>query len=407
MIIVQKQGRTSFDHLSSSIRETAQKIFIITLVITLVLAGYHLYSLLSGKFASVANLPRIAQIEARTTLEHFNFYTNMSLVVTLISAVVYLWEFEMLGATLLLIAACLFYGPQILTILDYLLEGTGRTHIARSDVLELPLGQIRFMSQMIAVFGFIVFSNNLYERIRCVISDWRQRTRCGKNANPQNHTSHGPVPAFASCWQMPYCREGIRKQCAIYHAKTQCWKQGVGCLCEENIIRLSMGGREQNPVGMGKGTGFIPIGDLIANSEKEQMAHITTKVGPRGVRIPTNPHLSVAQKKERCRNCVIYNEHRRRKFQLLAPVVTTLIAISGALGFTFRQQLLTLVMGRFDFMMSHAAFSTGAVSNAPSLVVKADDTGSLSILAAVCLTLFMVSWALRLLEHRTFSSKIQ
>ena len=58
------------------------------------------------------------------------------------------------------------------------------------------------------------------------------------------------IGAFAKCWQLPFCREGIRVKCPIYHARTKCWKQRVGCMCEENVLRLPMGGDENKPIDM-------------------------------------------------------------------------------------------------------------------------------------------------------------
>ena len=40
----------------------------------------------------------------------------------------------------------------------------------------------------------------------------------------------------------------------------------------------------------------------------------------RGVKIPHNPNIPMSVKRERCRNCVIYNEHQRMKYQFFAPL---------------------------------------------------------------------------------------
>src|SRR5262249_18302282 len=103
---------------------------------------------------------------------------------------------------------------------------------------------------------------------------------------------------FAACWQLPFCRDGIRTKCPIYHAKTKCWKELVGCMCEENIILLAMGGEEhkkgQDMTADGAAAaptsgGFVPIGDLITKKAEETRASIPMRPGPRGVRLPHNP----------------------------------------------------------------------------------------------------------------------
>jgi flagellar biogenesis protein FliO len=97
---------------------------------------------------------------------------------------------------------------------------------------------------------------------------------------------------LGKCWQLPFCRKFVRERCPIYHAKRTCWKELVGCMCEEAIIRNSM---ENRP---------IPKDELLA----AQM-------------IPRNNKLTIAQKKERCRSCVIFNEHQRHKYKVYMPAV--------------------------------------------------------------------------------------
>ena len=97
---------------------------------------------------------------------------------------------------------------------------------------------------------------------------------------------------MGKCWQLPYCRKFVRERCPIYHAKRTCWKERVGCMCEEEVIRVAMEGKP------------IPKSQLLDGSA-----------------IPRNHRLNEKQKAERCRNCVIYNEHQRHKYRALAPAV--------------------------------------------------------------------------------------
>src|SRR5262249_14119457 len=92
------------------------------------------------------------------------------------------------------------------------------------------------------------------------------------------------------CWQLPYCRKFVRERCPIYHARRTCWKERVGCMCEESVIRNAMSGR------------VIPA-DAVAAAKF----------------IPQNHKLTMEQKKERCRQCVIYLEHQKHKYKLAMP----------------------------------------------------------------------------------------
>ncbi|MBI3721069.1 MAG: hypothetical protein HY248_00825 [Fimbriimonas ginsengisoli] len=84
---------------------------------------------------------------------------------------------------------------------------------------------------------------------------------------------------MCKCWQLPYCRKFVRERCPIYHARRSCWRERVGCMCEEQVIRNAMEGKT------------IPKNVLAAAAF-----------------IPKNHKLTMAQKRNRCRQCVIYNE---------------------------------------------------------------------------------------------------
>lgn len=113
---------------------------------------------------------------------------------------------------------------------------------------------------------------------------------------------------LGKCWQLPFCRKFIREKCPIYHSRRTCWRERVGCMCEETVIRNAMDNRA------------IPKDQLLAAKM-----------------IPYNRTLPMAAKIERCRNCVIYNEHQKQKYKLVLPIVLLMIVGSYIL---FRQPLL-------------------------------------------------------------------
>jgi hypothetical protein len=177
-------------------------------------------------------------------------------------------------------------------------------------------------------------------------------------------------------------------------------------MCEENIIRLSMVGDQSNApptVEMQKGQGFVAIGDLISTSEKEMRPNIPTRPGPRGVRIPDNPHLNDKQKRLRCHNCIIYNEHQRQKYQLLAPFVTIAVPLLVWWKFETLRDLLRAALKGLDGLIGRLSLSQDA-----NIRFADNITGSLSVevVLLVVVTLILMTWALRLLEYCTFKIKI-
>lgn len=91
---------------------------------------------------------------------------------------------------------------------------------------------------------------------------------------------------MGKCWQLPFCRKFVREKCPIYHSKRTCWKELVGCMCEEDVIRGAMENR------------VISKDAVIA-----------------ATMIPRNNKLTTAQKRDRCKTCVIFNEHQKHKYR--------------------------------------------------------------------------------------------
>ena len=277
--------------------------------------------------------------------------------------------------------------------------------LVKGDLSSMTVQAIQNTAGIIAVPGVLLFVYSLYGRL----ANGRRgpdltALQYGKGAKKEK-VPKALIAATAKCWQLPFCREGIRVKCPIYLGRTKCWKERVGCMCEENIILLATGGEEHKPTDMTKEVGFVAIGDLISKSEAEKRTTMNTRQGPRGVRIPTNPHLTDGQKRERCRNCIIYNEHQRMKYQLLAPLVTVAVPALVFLQFDSIRDWLSGAMRTLDTMIAGLKFtgesaSSGALSNQVS--------SSIFIQGAIilCLTLMVMTWALRLLEYCTFKIKI-
>ena len=175
-------------------------------------------------------------------------------------------------------------------------------------------------------------------------------------------------------------------------------------MCEENIILLSMGGTEAaQPVNMTKEMGFVPIGDILTKGNEAKRANIQTRIGPRGVRIPTNPHVTDVQKRERCRNCIIYNEHQRVKYSFFSVPVTLIVPVLVFSQFdTVRMGLSGLLHG-LDSLIGHINFTGNADVNLTRQI-----TGSMPIETIIigCLTFIVMTWAQRFLEYCIFKIKI-
>ncbi|HZT44264.1 MAG TPA: hypothetical protein VFA07_19015 [Chthonomonadaceae bacterium] len=381
----------------------ALKVFQLSTIVTIGIFIYLLYTLLGGHQAQIAQLSPNEQKHSIEVVNSAVSYLNISLVAWLLSGIFCYYDSEMLAYVWVGIAAFLAFGFQF--CVDYV----GGPDVVRGKAPEITLNEIKTMAVLIGApgIGLLLYQGLMRVRSKARGEDLlRGLTYGGAVGREKRIALPLGMAAFAKCWQLPFCRESIRRQCPIFHAKTKCWKERVGCMCEENIIMLAMGGgeKEQPPVGLNKDTGFVPIGDLIVKSQKETRAQIQTRVGPRGVRIPTNPHLNEEQKRERCRNCIIYNEHQRQKYQLLSVPATLIVPLIVFLDFDNIREMVKNGVLSIDKAFKVITFDQAHQSTALTNQLL----GSLPIetIIIICLTLVIMTWVLRLLEYCTFKIKI-
>jgi hypothetical protein len=138
-------------------------------------------------------------------------------------------------------------------------------------------------------------------------------------------------------------------------------------MCEEEVIRNAM---ENRP---------IPKDAVLA-----------------GKMIPQNHRLTPQQKFERCKTCVIYNEHQRHKYKLTLP----LCVLTFVLGYVGLHALLiasfTNTIDNINRVV-HSATLTDVKFNAPPVFIEC--------LMFVC-AIMILTYLLKALEFAIFKLKI-
>lgn len=172
---------------------------------------------------------------------------------------------------------------------------------------------------------------------------------------------------LGKCFQLPYCRKFVRERCPIYHARRTCWKERVGCMCEEEVIRKAMEGK--------------PI-------SKDQILD--------GSNIPRNHRLNEKQKAERCRNCVIYNEHQRQKYKAVVPAVVIGFGLVYLLGHGPLTEAIEHFVTTVDALTHKLVVSNGK-SDIPQVFIE----GLLFFTMLLALT-----YSMKLVEYLVFKLKI-
>ena len=293
-------------------------------VVTLVATGLLIYACVRvGTDAQVAT-------EAMKNVAIFKHVLTYGAIGVAVGAAYMFWGDERGAAGMLLGAALLFFAPVWVPMI----AGTNA-----NDVTAAALGAIQNGGATIGVVAAVVLVIDLAgkTRSRIKVGVKADQLKYGKGVKEEKDRQN---VFMGKCWQLPYCRKFVRERCPIYHAKRTCWKERVGCMCEEEVIRVAM---ENKP---------IPKGQLLDGSQ-----------------IPRNHRLNEKQKAERCRNCVIYNEHQRHKYKALVPAV--LIGF-GVLYFVGHPALAALTEAgiRWVDKLVHTAVMINGKAEIPEFLVE-------------------------------------
>lgn len=272
------------------------------------------------------------------------------------------WGEDILGAIQLLVAALLYFAPLILPSAGIKTEDN---KVAQAALEAMQVGGV-----VLGAMGILVLVIDLGGKAR-------QRLKQGSKADQLKYgkgvrEEHDRQNVFlGKCYQLPFCRKFVREKCPIYHARRTCWKEQVGCMCEEEVIRNAM---ENKP---------IPKDALLASNM-----------------IPKNNKLTSAQKFERCKTCVIYNEHQKHKYKAALP--TVLIAF-GLLYFLGRGPLLELmgnVVKSMDQVVGRLTFRTGGN------IMSSEAGGTFVEVLLVAVMIVLFAYAMKLLEYLIFKLKV-
>lgn len=239
------------------------------------------------------NTPDVKPQDANTIIETLQKVLIVGSIGFAIGATYLFWGSEFLIVGLLALSGAMFFAPT------YLPSLTGTPNGPAAASVGAAMGALQTAG---TILGLIAIASLVIDVVGRVAKRSKEGTKAdqlkyGKGVKEESGTQN---VFMGKCWQLPFCRKFVRERCPIFHAKTSCWKELVGCMCEEQVIRNAM---ENKP---------IPKDALLA-----------------GNMIPRNNKLTVAQKKERCRNCVIYNEHQRHKYKISMPVLV------GAFGLVY------------------------------------------------------------------------
>lgn len=424
MPVTYSSRRGSSERAFQTFLDWTRRIGQLATVATAVLYTYVLYGLFFGDIGHWRSLSPIDQVRIATNVEGALVYLNIVLGILLLTLCILYYDEEPLGYTLIGVALVLYYGLPFL-FSNVFGDMVGEWQSSHNRAALAILVQLKTGAIMLAIPGAVLVLRDLFLRI--IEGGSRRREeftamQYGGAVKEEKPPGKPLIGLMAKCWQLPFCRDAIRKGCPIYHARTRCWRQRVGCMCEENIIRHAMDAviskeliMYDAPVAQSLGlNNMTPVADDDSQLAHEATPDKTAEFPPktvaipapsrRNVTIPHNPNIPMAIKKERCRNCVIYNEHQRLKYQFFAPLFVLATPTFAFLKAQDLSDLLNRVFATVDSLMARLALTGGA-----------HDTGTLSAISTVgfanyiligCLVVVVTTMSLRFLEYLVFKLKI-
>ncbi len=346
-----------------------------------------LASLFFGNYGDFASVSKTAQSAALNNISLAQLLMTWGFGAgAILCAIVYFGE-EVLGYALLGGALLIGFGIPA-GFQEFGGESYAATQsVALKNVYDAFSTGVRFPA---LVGGLLV----CYDVVQRLIRTVRERPTVkvekmtyGTGAKQENSDRPPRTSPLGKCWEGPFCRDFIRPHCPIFLKRQACWQQKRGCYCEEDIVSqaaakvtgkmLPMAGANSRFANAPMETRNDATSDPMAAGFQMIGVGAPAPVGMGGM-TPPPPTLSTAprrmelsadQKRERCRNCVIYNEHQREKYQLLLPVVLIgTVLVCGFVAFQFQTNATAVVDGietiinRFSFLPGKDTVKVGSSS---------------------------------------------
>lgn len=347
-----------------------------------------------GLYGNVWSNPTFQSMDHDTRLRHISNIglvinsLRISSLIAIICVAICAFRDEGIGYVLSAAAAIFYLGIPYATNLIYTQQGV-KSSVASAAAID-GLQSLWWIFGIPGVIFMLVDMGRRFQAASENAAIQRANLKYGSNIGKQASKNER---FLGRCWQLPYCREQVRAKCPIFiRRRGPCWQYKEGCMCEERIVLQA----------------------VIAQDWKQQSAVATQKIGLTAQSVPQEQKmglsagapkqvLSPAAKRDRCRKCIIYNEHQRQKYKLWVGI--SLVGIPAALFF-FRdvlQQIATFVLSKVEIVTQQFSLSQGKADD--SFLHGADGMILQNILILV-LGLIILSQVLKLIEWMVLKLKL-
>lgn len=343
----------------------------------IIISGYVLYGILSGSMAKYASLQQADQLRILNNVLLSCKVLTITGVVAILGAAIRHYADEITGYMLLISGAVLHWGAPML------IGSSVQNQTLSTIAAQLPF-HIASTYKMVGILSlgiaapFILVDFWLKmrgERRDISTRPARKATVVAKDEKqvvPKNHF-------YICCWHMPYCREYLRSFCKAYEQRKSCWRVKSGCYCDEDMILRVMKNAKTAKV-----AGFDQRFSGVAGTGKS---------------------LGGSEKRDRCRQCFLYQEHQKQKYRLLSPLAFPATVILMWMYLQPVKAVLGKALSFTDKFAGSVTYGHGqAVGNQWANAPVTSETVLWMFL--ICTGLIIVTYVLRGIEYAIFDMQI-
>ena len=333
---------------------------------------YLVWGLVTGSLANAVILPGPDRFRVLQNIQYACQALQIGGVIFVISAAIRFYQDEITGYALLMGGATLHWGLPILVGAS--LQGVSFQAATLPAFVVSQYGLVGMVSLILAGPLIAIDFSFKMRGVR------RKATRGAEVVSIQDELPKVRFCFF--CWQMPYCRDYLRKFCGAYTKKKSCWRLKSGCYCDEEMILRVMKRSTTSKL-----DGFDQRYSQPLGSKKT---------------------VSAAQKRQRCRECFIFCEHQKLKYRILSPLAFPVALLIMWIYFQPVKTILHNALALTDKFAGRISYGAGAdpFTAAAKSASAAAASNTAEYLFIVCLGMILVSYIIRGMEYFIFDLQV-
>ncbi len=335
--------------------------------------AYVAWGILSGRIGEAMHLSAAERFQITKIVIFACKILAYGGIACIIGAAARFYYEEVLGYLLLIAGAALYWGSAV--VAGPHIQGMS-PKVAELAVFAIKQLQTVGTIALALAVPFILM--DLWAKLRGI-------SRSPKVETPQAPAKVSEAPTsrlYLFCWQMPYCRDYLRKVCTAYDQRKPCWRIKSGCYCDENMILK-----------------------VLQRSSTSKISGFDQRYSSASIGLAKN--LTPAQKRERCRQCFLYIEHQKQKYRMISPLAFPAVIFLMWAYLKPVKELLAKALKLTDEFAGVVSFGPAPDQVIGNAWIDATTTsGIVEWLFIICIGMILLSYVLRAIEFAVFDLKV-